>query len=189
MTRRANLDRPVRRITLGDMMHSFGRHVAPFRLLLACLTLAAVIAGCEDPTAPLPREGPPDELYFAYGGFGMTGVTIRADGMTVAMWRRDWDAGPGTPIDTLRVVPTADAWRQFWAVADQAGVHHWKSRYAEEDIVDGAGWTLRLAGGGFSLASSGSNAYPDWFGRKHGGVTPEFEALMTALGNLIGEPL
>ena len=170
------------------MIASLVERAPRHRILAACLTLAILIGGCDDPTAPLPREGPPDALHFSYGGFGY-GVTIEAQGTTVVVWRDTWDWPPGVPVDTLRVVPAADAWRQFWAAADQAGVHHWKTRYSKEDIIDGTGWTLRLSAGAFTLESSGSNAYPDWFGREHGGVTPEFEAFTSALGDLIGEPL
>ena len=50
---------------------------------------------------------------------------------------------------------------------ERAGVHRWRARYAAEDIVDGVGWSVRIAAGGRVVASSGTNAYPDRFGREH----------------------
>ncbi len=169
------------------MTPRIGRLVRPG--MIGCLAIVAAIAGCEDPTAALPREGPPDELYFSYGGFSMDVVTIESQGTSVAMWIRPWDWHPGVAIDTVRTVPTAAAWRQFWIVAEDAGVHRWGSRYSA-DVIDGDGWELRLAAGEFALESSGSNAYPDWRGREHElEMTAEFEAFKTALGDLVGEPL
>ena len=172
------------------MMASLVRSAERSRILTACLALLTVVAGCGDPTAPLPREGAPDELHFTYGGFGMAGVTIEARGGTVAMWRRSWDSPAGGAIDTVRSSPTADAWREFWIAAKQAGVHRWRSRYVADGVIDGNGWTLRLVAGGFALESMGSNAYPDVLGRKRDlMMTEEFRALQTALGNLVGAEL
>ena len=160
------------------------------RLTLTCLALPAGTATCGDPTAPLPREGPPDELSFGFGGFAIEGVTLELQGTTVLMWRRSWDWRPGEAIDTLRVTPSADQWREFWITADAAGVQRWRARYAAEGVVDGAGWRFRLVAGAFALESTGANAYPDRLGREHElEMTEEFRALRTALGNLVGEPL
>ena len=160
------------------------------RITLGCLALIASTATCDDPTAPLPREGPPDELSFVFGGFAIEGVTLKLQGTTVLMWRQSWDPRPGEAIDTLRVTPSAELWRDFWSAADAAGLQRWRARYSAEGIVDGNGWRLRLVAGAFALESTGSNAYPDRLGREHEGeMTAEFRALRTALGNLVGEPL
>ena len=172
------------------MMASLVRRVARSHALVSWLVLATVIAGCDDPTAPLPREGPPDELRFVYGGFMMDVVTVEVQGTTVATWRRPWNWHPGMAIDSVRTVPTAEAWREFWVVADQVGVRRWRSRYESEGTIDGNGWGLRLVAGAFSLESMGANAYPDWRGREHEPhMTEEFAAFMTALGDLVGEEL
>ena len=172
------------------MLVSLVRRVARAHRVIAWLILATTIGSCDDPTAPLPREGPPDELRFVYGGFFSDLVTVEAQGTTLAMWRRAWDWHPGMAIDTVRTVPTAEAWRQFWVVADQAGVRRWRSSYAAEGVADGSGWSLRLVAGEFSVESTGANAYPDWQGREHElHMTEEFAALMRALGDLLGEQL
>jgi hypothetical protein len=162
------------------------------RAHIALLSLAALTVGaaCQDPTAPLPREGAPDELLFSFGGFGIDATTLELRGATVAMWRSPADWRPGIAIDTTYAVPTAEAWREFWITAKGAGVQRWRSRYAADNIIDGVGWSLRLVAGAFALEASGSNAYPDWRGREHElEMTEEFRAFRTALGNLVGEEM
>ena len=157
--------------------------------IVASLTGLAGSVACHDPTAPLPSEGPPDELSFALGGFFDDAVTIELQNETVLMWRRPWDWEPGVAIDTLRATPTPEDWRAFWIAAERAGVHNWRSHY-EADVVDGVGWTLRLVAGSFTLQSSGNNAYPDWRGREHElQMTAEFRSLQTALENLVAETM
>jgi hypothetical protein len=78
----------------------FNRRSTRLRILAASLAPAMAIAGCDDPTAPLPRGGPPDELRFEFGGCFDGGVTVEARGATVTMWRRSWDWHPGTALDT-----------------------------------------------------------------------------------------
>lgn len=164
-----------------------GRQLLTLRLVVAlCLAVLTAVTGCADPTAPLPRDGPPDELNFSYGGWMMDIVTVELQGTSVAMWRRPADWHPGVAIDTVRAVPTDEAWRTFWIAADRAGLRRWRSSYSAE-VLDGAGWTLRLVAGDFSLESAGSNAYPDWRGREHElQMTEEFLSFMGALGNLVG---
>jgi hypothetical protein len=56
--------------------------------------------------------------------------------------------------------------------------------------VDGVGWGVRIAAGGRLVESSGSNAYPDRFGREHElGMTEDFRAFLTAVGELVGHPV
>jgi hypothetical protein len=125
-----------------------------------------------------------------YGGFGIDIVRVELQGASVAMWRRPWDWRPGVPIDTMRAVPTDDAWREFWLAAERAGVHRWRTQYVAEGVVDGDGWALRLVTGDFDLLASGSNAFPDARGREHElEMTEEFRLLRTAIGNLVGEEL
>ncbi|MGH7482367.1 MAG: hypothetical protein ACRELV_09445 [Longimicrobiales bacterium] len=106
---------------------------------------------------------------------------MRSD--TVVFWRASWE----TPPDSLRVVPSATEWRAFWAATEEAGVRHWRRRYVSEGIVDGGGWDLELVAGGASIVSSGSNAYPDQFGREHGPEgTDAFETFRAAMNALVG---
>lgn len=172
------------------MMPSIHWHFRHARIVLASLVVLTSGLACDDPTGPsLPREGPPDELRFSFGGFAIGAADIELRGTTVAMWRTPWDWQPGVAIDTVYAVPTDESWRQFWVAAERAGVHRWRSRYAA-NVVDGAGWALRLVAGEFALESSGENAYPDSRGREHElEMTEEFRSLRTALGNLVGEEM
>lgn len=157
-------------------------------LWMAILVLAAT--GCGDPTLPLPRDGVPDELAFSFGGFGITGTSVTLRGDTVVLRQTPWDGLSGGAVDSVRAVPTAEAWAAFWAAAEDAGVSRWRSRYAAEGVIDGAGWSLRLGAGGRVIESQGSNAYPDRRGREHEmDWTPEFRAFVSALGDLVGASL
>jgi hypothetical protein len=159
------------------------------RAVLACLMTVVMMTGCADPTGPLPSSGVPDELLFEFGGFADESVTLELRETTVLLWRRPWDWRPGVPIDTLRVTPTDAQWREFWSAAKRAGVSRWASRYSA-DVIDGAGWHLRLAAGDFALESTGENSYPDSLGFGHDlEITDAFLGFRAALGNLVREPL
>jgi hypothetical protein len=167
-------------------MRSFRLRRSRLAPLIIAAVVSASIVGCDDPAAPLPREGPPDELRFEWGGFVIDAVTIELHNDEVLMWTTPWSWTPGEPIDTVPVVPTAEQWREFWSAADAAGVRFWRSRYAA-NVVDGVGWTLRLVAGSLTVESTGANAYPDGRGRKHElEMTAEFRALRAALGELAG---
>jgi hypothetical protein len=162
------------------------------RCLSTAALLGALVAhpGCSDATGPLPDEGAPDELTFSIGGFAVDSRELELRGDTVVLVRRSWRWIAGDAVDSVRAVPTSDQWRAFWMVAERAGLARWREQYLAEDIVDGTGWSLRLAVGGYVITSSGSNAYPDWRGREHEGLmTDEFRAFLTALGALVGEPV
>jgi hypothetical protein len=165
--------------------------LALVRRAAATLRAAALaVAGCRSTAAPLPRAGAPGALEFSVGGFGADGRTVLVRVDTVLLWRTPWDRGPGADVDTVRVVPTPDAWRTFWRAANRAGVRRWRERYMAEGVVDGTGWSLCLDVGDTVIESTGSNAYPDRQGGEHElEMTDDFRALMTALGELVGEPL
>ena len=123
------------------------------------------------------------------GGFGVTRTDVELRVDTVLLWQRPWDWRPDQPLDTLRAVPTAEAWRDFWTAMDRSGVHRWRRRYTAEGVLDGSGWSLRIAAGGQVVESHGSNAYPDRFGAEHElKLTDDFRAFLTALGELVGQP-
>ena len=167
------------------------------RLRYLCRTgLAAALMGaaltplsCSHPLGPLAREGPPDELEFSIYGFGIGSSTVEVRGDTVIVRSRPWDWTPGSAIDSVRAVPSPDAWRTFWTATERAGVHRWRRRYLAEGVVDGAGWSLRLGAHGRRIESNGSNAYPDRLGREHElEMTSDFRAFRDALGELVGRP-
>lgn len=150
----------------------------------AALVLAAA---CIDTTSPLQHEGRPTVLEFSIGGFGAPSRQIELRGDTIVARRRPFIWVPNGPTDSVRVVPTAEQWRAFWAAADEAGLQRWHTDYNAENIVDGEGWTIRIASVGREINSSGSNAYPDRNGREHEAQpTAEWNAFKTALNVLAG---
>ncbi|MEO7458310.1 MAG: hypothetical protein ABIY52_18775 [Gemmatimonadaceae bacterium] len=160
------------------------RAVRHFALVITTVALTA----CLDTTAPLPDSGVPAALELSIGGFGGHSSALALRGDTIVMYRVPWDYVPGRVIDTVRVVPTAEAWRAFWAAANTAGVNRWHSEYRADEIMDGLGWNLRLATGNREITSWGSNAYPDNSGAAHKGeMTTEFRAFLTALDQLVGQ--
>ena len=160
------------------------RIVRRFALVVSTIALAA----CLDTTAPLPDAGVPAALELSIGGFGGHSASLKLRGDTLVFYRIPWDFRPGTRIDTMRVVPTAEAWRSFWSAANAVGVNRWRSEYRADDIVDGLGWNLRLATSTREINSWGSNAYPDASGKPHkGDMTAEFSAFLAALDQLAGQ--
>ena len=160
-------------------------------LLIAALAGIPIAAACDDPTIALPREGAPERLEFAVraleGGFSRE-VELRRD--TVVLRRASLSGGPAATADSVRVVPTADQWRAFWAVVEETGVARWRRRYLAEGVMDGAIWKLQLRSAGGSVVSEGTSAYPDRLGREHEvQSTPEFDAFQDALGILVGQPI
>jgi hypothetical protein len=151
----------------------------------AVLGVALALAACDDATGPLAEEGAPDDLEFSIGGFSVGESTVELRGDTVVLRRTRPEV-----IDSVRAVPTPDSWRAFWSATERAGLRRWRARYAAEGIVDGVGWSVRIAAGGRLVESSGNNAYPDRFGREHElDMTDDFQAFLTAVSELVGHPV
>jgi hypothetical protein len=159
------------------------------QLRCACAAAALLLlASCADSTAPLWHEGAPEALSFTFGGYGASSLAVNLRGETVVVRRAPWDWEGNAVADSVVVVPTTEAWAEFWAAAETAGVHNWRSRY-HAHVMDGVGWTLRLEAGGRTLESQGSNAFPDRHGREHEVETDAFRAFLDALGALVGQAL
>ena len=105
--------------------------------------------------APLPRSGVPDALEFSFGGFGADGRDVRLRGDTILVWRTPWNR-PQVAGDTLRVMPTPDAWRTFGAPRTGPACAGGADRQGAEHETE---------------------------------MTDDFRAFMTALGELVWEPL
>ena len=160
------------------------------RLKLRALALGIAVglaSACTDSTAPLQFEGRPTILEFSIGGFGAPSRQLELRGDTVVARRRPFSWMPGSPTDSVRVIPSADAWRAFWSAVDGAGVQKWHVQYNAEQIQDGEGWSLSIASGSRAINTWGSNAYPDRNGREHETQRPEeFQAFLKALNTLAG---
>jgi hypothetical protein len=148
------------------------------------------LAACGDATGPLPSQGAPEELKFTFSSFGSGTTIVQMDDEGVAITRIPWNHTPGVTIEPVRVVPTAAAWADFWAAAEQAGLRSWRSEYLAEGVVDGTGWGLRIVADDAVIDSHGSNAYPDRRGGEHEmEMTADFRAFLDALGTLTGQEL
>lgn len=153
----------------------------------AALFVLALAAACIEPTSPLQREGRPTILEFSTGGFGVPSRQLELRGDTVIARKRPYFLAANSPYDSVRVVPSAEEWRAFWAAADAAGVQKWRTAYNAEGVVDGDGWSIRIATGAREVSSSGSNAYPDRDGDEHElDQPPEWTAFLAALDRLAG---
>jgi len=169
----------------GRYFASLSRHT--LRPAAVLLSFSLTLVACNDAIAPLPQEGAPTALEFSIGGYGGGGSRVTLVNDTVVMWRVSPAWTPGTPIDTVRVVPDSAAWRAFWSATRLAGTSQWRSQYNADGIADGLGWDLRLAASGRQIVSYGSNAYPDRSGQKHeGDVTDDFRIFVAALSDLVG---
>jgi hypothetical protein len=174
---------PIRTCT-GQSRQRFRSFPVAAAFLMVAL---AAFTACSDTLAPLPQEGTPDALEFSIGGYSGGGGRVTLIGDTVVMWRLLPTWTPGTPIDTVRVVPDSAAWRAFWSATKRAGTNQWHSQYNAKGIADGLGWDLLLAADGRRIQSYGSNAYPDQSGRQHDGdFTDEFRVFVSALNDLTG---
>ena len=155
---------------------------------LRAFALAAsvfVASACIDTTSPLQLEGRPAALEFSIGGFGAPSRQLELRGDTIVARRRPFSWVPNGPTDSVRVVPTAEQWRAFWAAGEAAGVQRWHAQYTANRIADGEGWSVRIAAGSREINSLGSNAYPDRNGGEHeGDTTAEWRAFKTSLNVL-----
>jgi hypothetical protein len=151
-------------------------------------TLAACVACASASTAAprFPDAEPPSAMRVHVGRqwIGTHDVTLRGDTLVVAF---EPMMGSERPSVT-RVVPTADAWREFWRAAEGAGVRAWPRECRNPGIVDGGGFTLELAYGGERIEASGVNAFPrrDGSCRTDGVHSDELRDFLAAVSRLIG---
>jgi hypothetical protein len=156
------------------------------RLAVALGALTFMLAACGDPAGPLPRSGAPQRLEFRLYAWGAPSTAVLTVGDSVVFVRRS--ASTGRPMDSVSVVPSDEQWRTFWTTARAAGVTRWKDAY-ETDVLDGGGWSLHIGLDGRDIRSRGSNAWPNRLGGLSDGPSPEFEALVAAVGALVGRDI
>ena len=151
--------------------------------------LALAVVACAESIAPLPDAGRPEALEFSMGGYFGASTRVVLVGDTVVYTRsQPWESPVPSPIDSIRIVPSAESWQAFWSAMDRSGVNRWRGHYLAEQIADGLGWELTLRTGGRTIRSSGTNAYPDRLGREHEGEsTREWNGAVDAILTLVGK--
>ena len=156
------------------------------RLAAVFMMVAAGLTSCGNATGPIRLASAPEEFTFHTGGFGAESRSYEVRGDTVVFRRSLPFAPPPVRVDSLRRVPSSSEWRTFWAAAEAAGVHYWRSEYRNPDIVDGGGFTMHLRADGRTINTSGSNAYPNRRGLQKFDMPPEFSEFVAALDALLG---
>jgi hypothetical protein len=136
-------------------------------------------------TADTIVESIPSSFAFWMGGFRGPGYDIESDGVRITF---DETKVGTTCALSSEIMPTARAWDRFWHRLDAINIWEWESEYSNPEVRDGTLWTLEISHGGRSLVTRGDNAYPNPVDteEENNGPSPEFSALLTALGQLCG---
>ncbi len=120
------------------------------------------------------------------GGFGGGDfvVELRDDVLTYTARARE----RGQPARTETIVPSAAQWQEFRAALDEIRIWDWKSQYSNKGVVDGTQWSIDITYADRSLATQGSNNFPDATGRPTGDSVPTktFQRYLAAVKNLLG---
>ena len=89
----------------------------------------------------------------------------------------------------IKVIPTAERWRDFRHALDEIGVWKWhKSYWPSPPIFDGTGWAFSIRYADRSLVTGGGNCYPNADGSSNNvpRSSEAFKRLETAIGALLG---
>jgi hypothetical protein len=90
------------------------------RTALAVLCAALTLAACSDLAGPLPRAAVPDELEFSMAGFSAPSASVMLRGDTVVLRRAPWAPTSPAQTDSVKTVPSAQAWANFWTTVDES---------------------------------------------------------------------
>lgn len=104
----------------------------------------------------------PKTLEASIGGFlgASYHVRLQADGrLRYQSNAETFTPLPGTKTERLNV--TDQQWQSFRESLDQANVWAWKREYLAPEVLDGTQWHFQVTYADASIASHGSNAYPN----------------------------
>ncbi len=156
---------------------------------LALAAGLALIAGCSElwTAPPFPSAAPPVgfAVTVTVPAWGSHAVTLHNDTLVAV---RAFGAKPDSTA-TTRVVRDSTAWQAFWRSADAAGLRAWPALCGSRDSAQGPSYdVLVVYGDSLHVRSLGLNSYPRRDGTcDRAGATAEFQALMAAVGALIGQ--
>jgi hypothetical protein len=114
------------------------------------------------------------ELDAFIGGFTGESFRVYLDGDAVHYER--FGAGY-EPAEEVQIRPSAERWAAFAGAVDRIGVWSWERQYADDSVMDGTGWSIRLADSIRRVESAGNNAAP-----------AGFTDLCAAISRLVGAP-
>lgn len=156
------------------------------RFLLILAWFGAMPLRAEEP-APLPLR-PPDAFQATVGGFKAPTCTVelRGDGLHYEV-RTSREV-----LKTAVVHPTAEAWSRFLRRMNEIRLSRWAPSYSSL-ALDGTWWKLTLRSGDRTIASQGSNNYPEAGreaqpGRIYPASTEVFDRFCAAVSDLVGRP-
>ena len=115
-------------------------------------------------------------LIFSIGGFGGPHYEVR------------WSRGKltyRTDDSQVKVVPSAQAWENFWAEMNRIGVWGWRRVYDDGQTLDGCQWEFDLGNGEQSVKCFGSNQFPGGDDRE---TAKPFQEFVAAVARLVGQP-
>lgn len=146
--------------------------------LLALIPITVIIAAEPSPV--------PTKFRAHIGGFlgGDYVVELRDGALTYSA--RGRDRGAASQVE--RILPTSAQWLEFRRSLDELNVWQWKGDYANQKVRDGTQWSIDLAYADRSLASMGSNNFPDSTGRPNGKpeTTESFKRYLAAVTRVLG---
>jgi len=138
----------------------------------------------DDLELPEPDGINPLKLEFYMGGFDMPGqYCVKLEGNTVKYGLACGDEWLEIKAEAL---PTKRKWLNFRKKLDAINVWKWKRNYVNPDVCDGTQWELIIDYGIRKKKTYGSNRYPGYADQYDMSETPEFKALLHALGLLLG---
>lgn len=123
----------------------------------------------------------PDRFLFSMGGYGGDSFEVRWSGAMLVFTHR---SARNKILSIEHVAPTEDEWKAFWRWLDEHRCWDWPEVCVNKiDVVDGTHWNLVVEAAGKTLASSGSNAYPD---SEDADPSEVFKAFVAEVRQLLG---
>jgi hypothetical protein len=146
------------------------------------------------PKAPgkqLPGGVGPRVLHLYIGGFpgSYFWVNLEGDHLSYRARRNVDDEKGFRYVETKKTIkPTAEQWRQFWKVLDEAQAWQWSARYpAPPQMADGTQWSVEMEWDGRRIKSSGDKNFPGKPSPEAPfGATETFRKLLTGVKALLG---
>ena len=122
--------------------------------------------------------------------------TARIGGLLRTSYAVKWQNGflnysaskDGKMIDSAKIIPSPDQWKEFRNTLDRLDVRKWHDDYYNPNIFDGTQWSLEITYLDFNLKINGSNSYPEANGKPNNDPmgSKEFDKYLKAVETLLG---